>query len=86
MMIAIIAVLLTISMRMIREKYRDTFIIKWLKRNRGPLTIVTTLVVIFSQSRDLRYTALMMPGVVILLIGIVLTIHDHRQKQRAALN
>lgn len=86
MMVTLICLLFVISMWIIGKEYRNTLVIKWLRKHRGPLTIVTTLIVIFSQSRDLRYTALMMPGVVMLLSGIVMTIHDHRQKQRAALN
>ena len=86
MMIVIIGLLLSMLMRMIREKYRDTFIIKWLKNHRGPLTIVTALIVGFFQSSALRYTALMMPLVAVFLIGIVMTMHDHHQKQRTALN
>ncbi|WP_138130141.1 hypothetical protein [Lacticaseibacillus zeae] len=86
MMMAVVCILIIMLAWIIGKVYHDTLVIKWLRKHRGPLTIVATLLVIFSQSRDLRFTALMMLGVVMLLSGIVLTIHDHRQKQRAPLN
>ncbi|WLV77414.1 hypothetical protein LACPH_002159 [Lacticaseibacillus parahuelsenbergensis] len=86
MMMAVVCILIIMLAWIIGKVYHDTLVIKWLRKHRGPLTIVATLLVIFSQSRDLRFTALMMPGVVMLLSGIVLTIHDHCQKQRTALN
>ncbi|OFS01444.1 hypothetical protein AUQ39_08260 [Lacticaseibacillus casei] len=84
MMMAVVCILIIMLAWIIGKVYHDTLVIKWLRKHRGPLTIVATLLVIFSQSRDLRYTVFMMWTILVLLMGIVMTVYDF-QKRRAAL-
>ncbi|KLI77093.1 hypothetical protein AAW28_01155 [Lacticaseibacillus casei] len=84
MMMAVVCILIIIFAWIIGKVYHETLVITWLRNHRGPLTIVTTLIVIFSQSSGLRYTVFMMWTILVLLMGIVMTVYDF-QKRRAAL-